>query len=227
MQTNWLESTDNYLIYFGDVMCSWCYGFAEELSQLVKQNNALNFKIVNGGLRPNGTTKNGDIVPEFDNQVMSEFLRHHWEQVHERSGQPFSYEILNDTEFVYDTEPAARACVTARKMDATIELDFFKAAQHAFYAENKNTNEEQTYISIAEKFGLDTREFEQLFNSDELKAETVADFQLSANMGVKGFPSLVLKKGKEFFLIANGYQEANKIQGIIDEILKEKVQSNN
>ncbi len=217
----WLNSEDDYLIYFGDTMCSWCYGFAEELSELAKSNSNIPLKVVNGGLRPHGTTKNGDVVPEFGNQVMRDFLRHHWEEVNKRSGQPFSYSILEDNEFIYDTEPAARACVVAREMNPDIEFEFFKAVQSAFYTQGKNTNELATYLPIASKFGLDIDEFQQKFNSDEIKHSTRADFQLSANLGIKGFPSLVLKKGKEFFLIANGYNEAKNIQPIIDKIFSE------
>ncbi|MCH2232631.1 MAG: DsbA family protein [Crocinitomicaceae bacterium] len=219
--TSWLNSKDNYLIYFGDTMCSWCYGFAEELSDLANANTDIPLKVVNGGLRPHGTTKNGDVVPEFGNQVMSEFLRHHWQEVNKRSGQPFSYAILDNTAFVYDTEPAARACVVAREMNPEIEFEFFKEVQKAFYAQGKNTNELVTFITVASKLGLDVDEFQAKFNSDDMKRATVEDFQLSANLGIKGFPSLVLKKGEEFFLIANGYNEAKNIQPVIDKIFSE------
>lgn len=210
MKTNWLESDDNYLIYFGDTMCSWCYGFAPELSTIKENNPTFQFKIVNGGLRPNNQEKSIG---------MADFLRDHWIEIEKRTGQPFNFEILEDPDYIYDTEPASRAVVVARFMNPTVEWDFFKAVQDAFYRDNLNLNQLETFLEIAKNYNLDLEEFKNLFESDDMKHLTKTDFQLSAEMGIKGFPSMVLKKGKEFFLISNGYREAKDVQEIIDRIM--------
>lgn len=43
------------LIYVGDPMCSWCYGFGKELSALVAHVPDLNLEIVVGGSRAGAT----------------------------------------------------------------------------------------------------------------------------------------------------------------------------
>lgn len=209
MNYDWIKSDNNALIYIGDAMCSWCHGIAPELTKLKDNHPELEFRLVMGGLRPYNTEKAID---------MADFLKSHWVEIEERTGQPFKHDILKDPDFIYDTEPASRAVVVARKMNPEIEFEFFKAVQEAFYRDNKNTNEVSTYLELAADFDLDVDAYEHFFNSSEIKEFTRADFQLSQQMGIKGFPSLVLKKGEQFSLIANGYQTAENIEAIIASI---------
>ncbi len=88
-------------------MCSWCYGFATEISELKEALPEYDFKMVLGGLRPGGTETNEDLA---------DFLAHHWKDVEKRTGQPVNYDVLKDSTRVYDTEPACRAVVVVRSM---------------------------------------------------------------------------------------------------------------
>jgi protein-disulfide isomerase-like protein with CxxC motif len=60
-----------------------------------------------------------------------------------------------------------------------------------------------------------------LFETDEAKHATKSDFQLSSEMGVKGFPSVVVKLGKEFFMISNGFREVKDLEEVYQNVLKE------
>lgn len=199
------------LLYFGDPMCSWCYGFSPELSKVLEQlGDQVDLDLVMGGLRPYGTETMADL---------DDFLKHHWEDVNERSGQPFKYEILKDKAFVYDTEPACRAVLVMRKLKPESEFEFFKAVQTAFYFENKNTSELATYTALAEKFGIESGVFQKEFESEEMKKLTRKDFETSAEMGVRGFPTLVLKKGDKLSLLCNGYAPAEQVIKSINSII--------
>ncbi|MFT4603150.1 MAG: putative protein-disulfide isomerase [Arenicella sp.] len=212
--TNWINSPKDALIYVGDTMCSWCHGFSPELDQLIANHPELDFHIVNGGLRPHGTEKNS---------TMADFLRSHWVEIAERTGQPFAYDILEDMDFVYDTEPSARAVITARIMNPEKEYEFFKAVQMAFYRDNKDTNKTETYVDLAGQNGFDKAEFEKIFLSEDAKLQTQGDFQISSQMGVKGFPSMVIKLEGQFIQISNGFRETAAIEETIKEA-KLKVQ---
>ncbi len=202
------------LIYFGDPMCSWCYGFSPEISKAKEQlSERINFKLVMGGLRPYNTQTMTDL---------GDFLKHHWEDVGKRSGQPFSYDILNDASFVYDTEPACRAVVVMRTLKPEAEFDFYKKIQTSFYSENKNTNLTSTFADLAVEFKLDKKEFAEKFESDEMKQKVREDFVYSNESGVRGFPTLVLKDGDNLYLIANGYTEAEAIIKKCNDILGNK-----
>ena len=128
------------LIYIGDPMCSWCYGFSPEITKAKEElESTVDFLLIMGGLRPNGTETMADL---------GDFLKEHWDHVNQRSEMPFNYDILKDESFVYDTEPPCRAVVTMRKLNPKKEFDFFKEVQRAFYYENKNTKDGNTYIEM-------------------------------------------------------------------------------
>jgi len=209
MNLDWIKSDKDALIYIGDTMCSWCHGFSPELTKLKNNHPELEFRLVMGGLRPYNTEK---AIENADS------LKSHWVEIEERTGQPFTHDILKNPDFVYDTEPAARAVVVARMMNPEIEYAFFIAIQYAFYQDNRDTNKVDTFLEIADKFVLDKIEFERLFNSAQAKELTAADFQLSQEMGIRGFPSMVLKKNGEFTLISRGYQTAESIEQIIEKV---------
>ncbi|MFK8044765.1 MAG: DsbA family protein [Crocinitomicaceae bacterium] len=210
MNFDWIKEDGDALIYIGDTMCSWCYGFSKNLETFLNAHSDLNVRLVQGGLRPNNTEKAID---------MADFLKKHWIEITERTGLPFSFDILSDPNFVYDTEPASRAVVVARMIDPTIEYEFFKAVQIAFYRDNEDTGKLETYLKIAETLNIDTNEYSKLFNSEEARYNTKADFQLSAEMGIKGFPSLVIKKGDEFTMLANGFRELEDLELVYQKII--------
>ena len=108
---------DVEVIYVGDPMCSWCWGISPQLNQLKEKAraNQISYQIVLGGLRPGG----GD---EW-NENFKNFLKHHWEEVNTRSGQPFGFELFERDTFNYDTEPACRAVVAMRSLEPDKTLD--------------------------------------------------------------------------------------------------------
>jgi putative protein-disulfide isomerase len=212
MSYTWLNAQNPAIIYIGDPMCSWCYGFAPEITELKEALPEYEFKLVLGGLRPAGTETNDDL---------GEFLAHHWKDVEKRTGQPFNYEVLKDSNLVYDTEPACRAVVVARSMNPEIELEFFKAVQSAFYVEAKDIRDIETYVELADKFNLDIEKFRSQFVSEEMKYATKADFQLSSEMGVRGFPSVVMSHEGQLYMIANGFTTSKELIKTIEKIKSE------
>lgn len=201
------------IIYVGDAMCSWCYGFAPQITK-VKEHYAstLDFKLINGGLRPYNTES---IVS------LSDFLKEHWQEIEKRTGQKFNFDILKKADFIYDTEPAARAVMACRELNPEKEFIFFKAVQELFYFQNKETNKVESYKALVEQFNINYDAFVKLFNSDELKQKTKQDFMLSSSLGVSGFPTVLIKKDEKYILVSNGYATSENIIKTIDKILKQ------
>ena len=120
------------VIYVGDPMCSWCWGISDHLKELQKylHEEGIDYNIIVGGLRPGG----GDPW----NQEMKNFLKHHWDEVNQRSGQPFGSRLFELDHFDYDTEPSCRAVVTAKHiLDMGGVSSFFEEVQRKFYVENE------------------------------------------------------------------------------------------
>lgn len=203
---------DNGLIYFGDPMCSWCYGFSDEIVKVKEAFPELDFTLSLGGLRPNGEQK----ITE-----LADFLKDHWEEIAEATGQSFSYGILKDKNFIYNTEPACRAVVVVRKLKPGAELDFFKQVQLLFYKDNVKTNKADAFIDAASAIGISEEAFREAFDDPEIINETINDFIYAQNLGVSGFPTLVLKKGEDLYLISNGYRKAEPLVDVIRKTLAE------
>jgi len=205
-----MEGEKSILIYVGDPMCSWCYGISEEFGKTADFfANEMDVELIMGGLRPHNTQSMNDL---------KDFLTEHWEHVNKASGQPFSYEVLDRKDWLYDTEPACRAVVLARQLSPGCELDFFKSVQRSFYFENKNPTALATYLELAKNADLDVEEFERLFNDEEIKQATRDDFARSGELGVRGFPTIILQKDGKSHLIANGFSTSAEMIAKIQAI---------
>lgn len=208
-------SADQEIIYVGDPMCSWCWGISPELNrlELAAAANGINYRIVLGGLRP---TDSQEWTEEFRG-----FLKHHWEEVTKRSGQPFGYDLFERDHFQYNTEPSCRAVVAARNMDPELEGRFFELTQHHFYVKNNDPAETSFYEPICKELGLDFKRFTELFNSEAMKTETLADFQTNRQWGVTGYPTVIYRKGDKLFAIARGYADFDRMWAAVNDLAKE------
>ena len=200
------------LIYIGDPMCSWCWGITNHLEKLkVEYADQFDFELILGGLRPGG----GEEWTE-DFRTM---IRQHWEHVQAASGQPFDYSFFDREQFNYDTEPSARAVRVVRDMDPSKEWPFYKRLQRAFYAENMDVHDLATYKELCEELELNYDTFESLFLSQGYKQLVYQDFAKAQQMGVRGFPAVVLKKGEEYFAVSMGYSGYDKMKATMEDIV--------
>jgi len=201
------------IIYFGDPMCSWCWGIANHLEKLIEHfKYELKFELVLGGLRPGGGDKWDD--------SMKKMLRGHWNHVNEYSGQAFNYELLDRDEFNYDTEPPSRAVRIVRDIVPEKEFTFFKEVQRAFYVENLDLSLADSYKAICEKLDISFDNLVSLFRSDKYKELVNEDFIKSSSYGVRGFPSVAVQIDDNVQLIANGYTTFENMKVLINNILE-------
>jgi putative protein-disulfide isomerase len=191
------------LIYIADPMCSWCYGFGPELNALLEGLPQMPIHIVVGGLRAYNRKA-------MDAELKTTLLSH-WQHVEERTGLPFSRDALAREGFVYDTEPACRAVVSARTLAPNAALPVFHAIQHAFYAQGLDVTQGDVLAKVAttalKDAGVttDTAAFLDHWNSAAAITATNDDFTQTQRWGVTGFPTLVLERDGRLDLVASGY----------------------
>jgi len=194
------------LIYVGDPMCSWCWGFAPVLERL-DAHYELPLRTVVGGLRP------GPAAEPLGARLAG-FLRHHWEQIAELTGQPFDLSGLEREGWIYDTWPADLAIVAGRIVDEARVLAWFSRVQRAFYAEGADVTDRAVLVGLAEDFGLDG--FGEVFDEEATAEATRADFARSRALGVSGFPALLYRDDEIVAPVAYGYTSFEGITRLLD-----------
>ncbi|MDA0836849.1 MAG: DsbA family protein [Planctomycetota bacterium] len=197
------------LIYVGDIMCSWCWGFAPTLCAILDEfGHQLRLEIVHGGLRPGPKSKLLD-------DEMRDFLKQHWTNVTAQSGQPFNNEFFGRKDFLYDTGPAARAALTIREMDAALEYPFCHGLQEAFYARNVDITDLTGIQTVVRQVGADADDFQSGFESEWSHQAMTAEFEKRRGLGVRSFPTLLLRDAGAVSTISVGYQNLETIRAAL------------
>ena len=199
-----------HLVYFADPMCSWCYGFAPVIAELAERfEERLPLQMVMGGLRAGNTTP-----MRAEDQA---YIRSAWTNVNQATGQPFDFHFLEREGFVYDTEPACRAVVTARRLKPAMELPFMPRIQQAFYAENRDMTSADEIADVAEEAGFEREAFSAAFLAPDTRNDTFRDFLTAQQLEIRGFPTLIAGNNQEgYALLTNGYRPLDDLAGPLE-----------
>lgn len=207
------------LVFVGDPMCSWCYGFGKELGALADRHPELSVSILVGGVRAGAT----DLLDDTGKQ----FRLGHWARVEENSGLPFNRKAFMAREnFVYDTEPICRAVVTARQLAPEAkQLQVFKSLQRAFYADGRDTTNAEVLADIAvadlqeQGFAVDKAAYLAAFNDPATIAATGTEFSYVRSLGIFSFPQLLLEVDGKLVNISPGYAKVDQLDRALSEAL--------
>lgn len=208
------------LIFVGDPMCSWCYGFGKELSALTARHPELPLEIMVGGVRAGAT----DVLDDNGKQ----FRLGHWARVEEKSGLPFNRKALLAREnFVYDTEPICRAVVTARRVAPEADqLAVFRALQRAFYVDGLDTTDgavlaQAAVAELAEQgYAVDAATFHAAWSHNATIVATLAEFAQVRAIGIRSFPALLLEANGQRIEVSPGYAHVDQLERQLDAALR-------
>ena len=208
------------LIFVGDPMCSWCYGFGKQLADVQGAFPEMSLDIVVGGVGAGAT--------EPLTLAQREFRLGHWSRVEAASGLPFDREAFKTrTGFVYDTEPACRAVVAARLMAPSIDqLGVFRAIQHGFYAEGLDVTDGEVLAKLLAEtmtrlgFPTTAEAFLVVWRAREAVAATQEDFQQARGWGISSFPTLLLQDGSKLYNLVTGFVGASELRSLIETSVK-------
>ncbi len=209
------------LIYAHDPMCSWCWAFvpvAELLRDrlMVEHGEQLQVRRLLGGLAPD----NDDPMPE----PMQQYLQQIWASIQERvPGTRFNFDFWTQCQPRRSTWPACRAVIAARHQDPRYDPAMTRAIQEAYYLQARNPSEQQTLRELAEELGLDTARFDTDFDSPAVRSEFEHEMALVRQMGIRGFPGLVLIGDGWGAEIAVNYTDAAAMFDSIDARLRENL----
>ena len=206
------------LIFVGDPMCSWCYGFGKEMSSIMEAMPELDVQVVVGGMAAGSTT----VLDDAGKQMRLQ----HWARVEQMSGAEFNRDALMARKnFVYDTEPVCRAVVTARLIAPKVDLvKVFRAFQRSFYVDGADTTNGRLLADVGVKAlsaqGIEcgADRFFDTWTSNAAIKEAQKDFSLSRQLGVTGFPSLFVEQEGRVGRLSSGYVQAAQVTQALQSI---------
>lgn len=201
------------IIYVVDPMCSWCWAFSPQISALREHYaSAVDFAMIPGILRSGG--------PPWTTRQITD-LGGLWQKVARQTGQQFTADFSPPSGFVYDTEPACRALVTLREMRPTAVFDYLAALHAAFYVRHVDITDERHLITLAADFEVDVAVFATQLRSNAMRVAARAAYSKRLELGVDGFPTLLLCKNQQVRGLTRGYQSAVQIAQVLESMLTE------
>jgi putative protein-disulfide isomerase len=202
------------LRYYADPMCSWCWGFTQTFEQVRERfDENLRFALVMGGLRP---YTQETVTDQFRDEIL-----HHWHDVQKMTGQNFTFDHAMPEGFIYDTEPPARAVLTAGRLNPENTFTYFKAVQHGFYVDQLDVTKTEVLATLASFCDIEAGTFVELFDTREMRAMVQKHYLQTRDHGVRGFPTLEVEDQGQRIIFANGFQPYAELEQSIIEWLKD------
>lgn len=208
------------VMYIFDPLCGWCYGFSPVIKKLKEQHSEMfDFRAYLGGMVL------GDRVGTIDEKFT--FLKEGAiERVEQTTGvkfgERFKTDMLEKGDYVVNSEPPSIALTILRETNPEQHIELAHEVQNALYHDGHSLNELETYLPIADKYGVDREEFTEKFTQPDYQKQTFAEFQMVHELGIRGYPSVVVISGEQGYLIGRGYQPYAQINETLERIKKEK-----
>ncbi|UPT77808.1 DsbA family protein [Sulfurovum sp. XGS-02] len=200
------------LILVLDPMCSWCWGFApviEELRNFFHEKYA--FSLVLGGLRTKGE------MPWDERSKV--YLKEHWKQVTQRTGQVFSEDLFEKEFFDYDTYPACKAVITVRELfGMQSAFDYLHTIQEAFYTRSEDITKRENLTRLLHRSESDQSAFSTFFESDRAELLMEHDFAKARSMGANAFPSVVVIDEEGHMVCQKGYRSLQEMITLLEDL---------
>lgn len=202
------------LYYVADPMCSWCWGFRPVLQAIVSAlPESVPVAYVMGGLAKDSD----DPMPE----ATRAYVQRNWRDVTATTGAEFNWDFWRECKPRRSTYPACRAVLAAKAQREDAVPEMFDAIQRAYYREARNPSDIETLTEVAGSLSppLDVETFERDIKSPGIEAALQAAFNQRRSMGVREFPSVIVKRGDEQTDIVRGWANTETAMARLEKAL--------
>ncbi|TVZ28028.1 putative protein-disulfide isomerase [Gillisia sp. Hel_I_86] len=203
------------IYYVYDPLCSWCYGFSPVIKKLKSlYDEQFDFQVISGGMQ-SGERKQPV-------SAIRDYLKGAYKNVTERTGVEFGDKfmaVLEDGNRMLDSIPPSIALSIVKDLKPEEALNFAATIQEAVYFDGFDWNSVEAYIPYLKVYDFDPEDFKRKFEDPLYKEKTLEDFKLAANFGVTGFPSVILKKDDNYYLIAQGFVPFDQLHATLEQVL--------
>ena len=177
------------LYYVTDPICSHCWALEPVLRKFVDQyGHYFKMQTLMGGL----LEKWGDGPVDPGNGISGPAdVAGHWREVGEQSRMPIDGTLWYDHPIESSFIPS-RVYKVIQEKDQQRANTFLRRAREELFAFNKNIGEDEVLMSIVNQVGLDGEEIVNQSKRAEANTSLQEDFQLVRELGVRGFPTIVM-----------------------------------
>jgi len=203
------------LYYVHDPMCSWCWGFAPVLKELLSRLPR-DIEVIRllGGL-----AVDSDAPMPIEMQTM---LQETWRRIETKiSGTEFNFDFWAQCQPRRSTYPSCRAVIAARQQGEQFDEGMTKAIQIAYYQQARNPSDLVTLIELADELGLEVERFKQDITSADTQQQLEKEIAQSRELFAESFPSLVLQVGSSNWQVPIDYLKVSPMLELINKLIEE------
>lgn len=190
------------LYYVHDPMCSWCWGFAPVLGQLLKRL-PVDIQV---------TRLLGGLAVDSDQPMplaLQQTIAATWRRIQERiPGTQFNFDFWTQCAPRRSTWPACRAVIAARQQGEEFDARMTRAIQQAYYTQARNPSDEMTLIELAVQLGLDKQAFARALSGEPVQQQLLMEIERTRQLHATSFPGLVLETAGNIWPIPVNYNDS-------------------
>ena len=206
------------LRYFFDPLCGWCYGFAPVLMRLYEELK----EEVDFVAHPGGMVVGVRVGPLGEKAA---YIKGALPRLETLTGVTFGPEyrrIVEDGSRVQDSVPPSRALTVLARLDGHPgrTVPFAHDLLEANFAHGHDLADPAVLLEIAARYDLTEFAFLTSFTDPDTAAYTQAGFTAASQIGVTGFPTLVLRQGNQGTVVARGWAPYEQVRAAIEEGVK-------
>ena len=222
------------LYYCYDAYCGWCYAFSPVIRKIFeeyrdqKSNDGpsadeppvrLAFEVLSGGM----------ILPKKPEHigVLAPYIQKAYKIVEENTGIKFGKDWLwhilrpEESDWYPSSEKPAIALCVFKDYFPDLAIPFAADLQYALHEEGRDLTDDEAYRHLLEKYGIADREFYEKLHSPVYKAKAYEEFALVKQLGITGFPTLLLQVSESrLYLLCRGYTDYETFRGALERALE-------
>lgn len=202
------------VIYVYDPMCGWCYGFSPVIKEVENEyKHKFNFEIISGGM----------VVGDREGPIgnFADYILSAYKRVENTTGIKFGepyLELLKKKNYFSSSVKPSIALSYIKDTRPEIAISFAHDMQRLFYFDGKLLHENESYLPLIEKYKLDNAAFFDALVSEKYKMKALEDFNTAKQLGVSGFPTVLLFKNGKYQILSSGYTSKKELIKSLDRI---------
>ena len=203
------------LRYFFDPLCGWCYGFGPVLMRLYEElKDEIDFVAHPGGMVV------GERVGPLAEKAS--YIKNALPRLEAMTGVTFSPEyhhLIDDGTRIQNSVPPSRALTVLARADGHPgrTVPFAHDLLEANFKYAHDLADPAVLLDIATRYGFTEPAFLAAFTDPDTAAYTQAGFTAASQIGITGFPTLVLRQGNAGTIVARGWAPYEQVKAAINQ----------